>query len=1006
LTVYDNNAFDWFIESIDNKVEKMAQTFTVTIVKENDEEFEFYLKMGDNNRQFIVRVLKDGPADRVGLKNNDELLEVDGVDVSKLSHDETVELIRKTIPDNKVTFKVYRSSNEKIISNSKPTKPRICKIEKKNGTFGFNLKGFAARQKQAHVIEKVVEKGPADLAGIKDDDRIIKVNKTNVEKMTHQQLVAFIRKCGNKLTLLVCDVATYHHYKSKKKKFSEKDVLEVPTKKESLQMSESSERSEVDPRQLHIFYTENGLGFYLRSDEKGEFAGSVDRTGSSWICGLRENDRIISVNGTSIENKSHDEVIKMIKSNPHHVIMVVGSLKSLQMMNDLNLEKTQTSKMSKPETFKMKKGEDGYGFYLKMEQGSTHHIVSDIEEGSVASKVGMKNGQILVAVNGFCILKTSHKECVKKINESGSEVNITLATKDVADIFQQLDIDVNEEFLESWPKDLGGLEAVQKIKEHKEEEQVEAPKIDEVNSDQVIDDERKDEVVEENHKFKPRFCHLIKDRTYGFHLNSEDDQSYISQVAEDGVADVAGLRQGDRIIEVNGTNIEGKRHKEVVEMILASNNQLKVLVVDEETDLYYKNLGIKITMGLLGDSRDEKSKRGSFEAEATVHKDAVEEDQELIKVEKSEESDKSEDEGKDTDDEDSGEKNFKDEDLDGANLKEEVLERRSSKSSENGEKLDEEEEMKREEEEKKKEEIRREAEERIKEDLRREAEEEEKIKREAEEKIKEDLRREAEEKMKEDLKREAEEKIKEDLRREAEEKIKEDLKREAEEKIKEDLRREAEEKMKEDLRREAEEKMKEDLRREVEEKVKEDLRREMEAQIKEDLRKEAEEKIKEEMRKEAEEKIKEETKLAEASTISIPEPPSPVLSTKREKADSVVSFSTTISDSSSTKNEVAKTSIDFSEISNIRLKPVNEGNKQKGMEKSGEKFESNKVQNSIKSRMQMFEKKKQSTGKSQVNKTSTKSNPAQNQQGPKKPFTFSSASSMKFKIVETTPVIN
>ena len=29
----------------------MAQTFTVTIVKENDEEFEFYLKMGDNNRQ-------------------------------------------------------------------------------------------------------------------------------------------------------------------------------------------------------------------------------------------------------------------------------------------------------------------------------------------------------------------------------------------------------------------------------------------------------------------------------------------------------------------------------------------------------------------------------------------------------------------------------------------------------------------------------------------------------------------------------------------------------------------------------------------------------------------------------------------------------------------------------------------------------------------------------------------------------------------------------------------
>lgn len=42
---------------------------------------------------------------------------------------------------------------------------------------------------------------------------------------------------------------------------------------------------------------------------------------------------------------------------------------------------------------------------------------------------------------------------------------------------------------------------------------------------------------------------------------------YIGTVDEDSPAYLAGLRDGDRIVEVNGTNAENKEHKQVISLI-------------------------------------------------------------------------------------------------------------------------------------------------------------------------------------------------------------------------------------------------------------------------------------------------------------------------------------------------------------------------------------------------------------------------------------------------------
>ncbi|XP_035231539.1 Na(+)/H(+) exchange regulatory cofactor NHE-RF1-like [Stegodyphus dumicola] len=97
----------------------------------------------------------------------------------------------------------------------------------------------------------------------------------------------------------------------------------------------------------------------------------------------------------------------------------------------------------------------------------------------------------------------------------------------------------------------------------------------------------------------PRLCHLIKwvdFDGYGFNLHAEKSRTgqFIGKVDDDSPAQHAGLREGDRIIEVNGVNIANENHRQVVERIKSIPNETKLLVVDEEADKWYKERKIVV----------------------------------------------------------------------------------------------------------------------------------------------------------------------------------------------------------------------------------------------------------------------------------------------------------------------------------------------------------------------------------------------------------------------------
>lgn len=117
---------------------------------------------------------------------------------------------------------------------------------------------------------------------------------------------------------------------------------------------------------------------------------------------------------------------------------------------------------------------------------------------------------------------------------------------------------------------------------------------------------------------------------YGFNLHAEKSKTangngaaggplpfsggqYIGKVDRGSPAESAGLREGDRIVQVDGADIEGETHSAVVARIKKGSapapgdddgpdvvNRCSLLVVDRRADTYYKDKCVRVhaDMGL------------------------------------------------------------------------------------------------------------------------------------------------------------------------------------------------------------------------------------------------------------------------------------------------------------------------------------------------------------------------------------------------------------------------
>lgn len=135
---------------------------------------------------------------------------------------------------------------------------------------------------------------------------------------------------------------------------------------------------------------------------------------------------------------------------------------------------------------------------------------------------------------------------------------------------------------------------------------------------------------------RPRLCTLDKgDNGYGFHLHGERGKTgqFIRLVEPDSPAETSGLRAGDRLVFVNGADVENESHQQVVSRIRATAGRLELVVLDPDTELLLKKHNLKCLPEFVTDGLPIPFDDGEAEAEeAAVGEEKEEEEAAAVVV--------------------------------------------------------------------------------------------------------------------------------------------------------------------------------------------------------------------------------------------------------------------------------------------------------------------------------------------------------------------------------------
>ncbi|KAG8509632.1 Na(+)/H(+) exchange regulatory cofactor NHE-RF1, partial [Galemys pyrenaicus] len=231
----------------------------------------------------------------------------------------------------------------------------------------------------------------------------------------------------------------------------------------------------------------------------------------------------------------------------------------------------------------LEKGPNGYGFHLHGEKGKMGQFIRLVEPGSPAEKAGLLAGDRLVEVNGENVEKETHQQVVSRIRAAPSSVRLLVVDAETDERLQKVGVQVRGEMLsaqgESAPAAAPAAAETQGAA-GENEPQAAAPEAGETEKS-----------LPGRPELRPRLCTMKKRANgYGFNLHSDKSKpgQFIRAVDPDSPAEASGLRAQDRIVEVNGVCMEGKQHGDVVAAIKAGGDEAKLLVVDKETDEFFK----------------------------------------------------------------------------------------------------------------------------------------------------------------------------------------------------------------------------------------------------------------------------------------------------------------------------------------------------------------------------------------------------------------------------------
>ncbi|KAF7650984.1 hypothetical protein LDENG_00117540 [Lucifuga dentata] len=281
----------------------------------------------------------------------------------------------------------------------------------------------------------------------------------------------------------------------------------------------------------------------------------------------------------------------------------------------------------RPRLCVMEKGTSGYGFHLHGEKGKTGQFIRLVEPDTPAAECGLLAGDRLVFVNGESVEGEGHQQVVAKIRATTGALELIVVDAETADLLKKHNLQCRKEFVtEGIPVPGGDSDSDRGDSQSNGTPRESSPvprENGEVSSDRLSVSSK-----EEKGGLRPRLCRLKRGANgYGFNLHSEKAKlgQFIRAVDEDSPAQRSGLKIRDKIVQVNGVSVIGMQHAEVVAAIKAGGDETRLLVVDAETEDFFKSCNVEPTEEhVTGPLPEPASDRASDDEEVKVTAAAAE----------------------------------------------------------------------------------------------------------------------------------------------------------------------------------------------------------------------------------------------------------------------------------------------------------------------------------------------------------------------------------------------
>ncbi|KAM4715146.1 LOW QUALITY PROTEIN: Na(+)/H(+) exchange regulatory cofactor NHE-RF1-like [Anableps anableps] len=259
----------------------------------------------------------------------------------------------------------------------------------------------------------------------------------------------------------------------------------------------SNKLSHLRPRLCVLEKGPSGYGFHLHAREgrTGQFIRLVEPDSAASVAGLLARDRLMFVNGESVEGESHQQWVARIRATSGALeLIVVDPAKTAELLSkhDLQCRKeyvtegipvpgadsdseredtrsngtpdprengdrssvrsgsvSSSTKVERdgprPRLCHMKKVSGGYGFNLHSEKNKPGQFIRAVDDDSPAQRAGLRPQDKIIQVNGVSVVGMQHTEVVAAIKANGDETTLLVVDAEAEEFFKRCNVQPTEE---------------------------------------------------------------------------------------------------------------------------------------------------------------------------------------------------------------------------------------------------------------------------------------------------------------------------------------------------------------------------------------------------------------------------------------------------------------------------------------------------------------------------------------------------------------------------------